>query len=108
MQVALASTPLDLMDAETVDVDGNALNLDSGTTYSIQAEIPAGGGGPEYIAISGPFVHLDDKSAAPANTGSAGRKLRHLETVRAKAGEDGKLWAWVTSGPAIVNVYEEA
>ena len=102
MHVALTDTPLDLMDAATVDVDGNALNLDDNTTYSIQAELPAGGGGSEYMAVGGPFVQLDDGAAAPAK----GRKVRHLETVSAKAGDDGKLWAWCTSGGAVINVYE--
>ena len=105
MLVLLTETPIDLMAAATVDVEGNALDLDSGTTYSVQAELPAGGGGSEYMATGGPFVQMHDGAAAPAN-GRGGRKVRHLETVRARAGDDGRLWAWVTSGRALINVYE--
>ena len=108
MLVALTETPLDLMDAATVDTEGNALDLNARTTYSVQAELPAGGGGSEYLATTGPFVHLHDRATAPATPSQGGRKLRHLETVRAKAGSGGNLWAWVTNGQAVINVFKDA
>ena len=104
MHVALTETPIDLMDSATVDSDGVTLNLDPKKTYSVQPELPAGGGGSEYEAVSGPFVALHDGAMAPATP--RGHKVRHLETVRAKAGDDGNLWAWVTSGRAVINLFE--
>ena len=105
--VALTETPLDLMDANTVDLEGNALNLETDVNYTAQAELPAGGGGSEYQATSGPFVHMDDKAAITAIGRTRGRKIRHLETVRVKAGDTGNLWAWVSSGTGILNIFVE-
>lgn len=107
MDVKLTSTPLDLMDASTVDISGNPLELDADSSYSVQALLPAGGDGPELMAVHGPFVHLDDQTGVPEAARASGRKLTHLETVSAQAGEDGHLWAWVTSGRGQINIFRE-
>lgn len=86
-----------LLTQEPVDII-DAMSLNAGSTYSIQADPRHGG-----------LVHVDDSDAEP--TAAAGRKLRSLETARVKAGSGGKLWAWSPSSdannPVHINVFEE-
>lgn len=88
--IALTGTPVDLI---------AAASLDAGSVYTVQAEIPAGHG-------SNATVHLDDATTAPTNP-NAGRKLSHLQIVRAQAGTGGRLWAWAPSGRGAVNIFAE-
>ena len=93
---ALTDTPIDLI---------SALGLTAGTTYAVQAELfgTISGDGGTY-SKTGPFIHLDDSATIPAQAdrSTIGIKLRHLETILASGD---KIWAWTTSGKAVINVY---
>jgi len=89
MRIALTGTPVDII---------AAASLDAATTYSIQAELPA------HDPTN--YVHLDDGAASPGSNAQIGLKVRDLETVLAKAGATGKLWAWSSAGVGSINVYE--
>ena len=88
-RIELTNDPVDL-------VAGHSLGAT--TTYTIQSESPFED-----------LVHVHDGDSSPAS--ATGRKVRPLETIRAKAGAGGSLWAWApTKSPGdrvFINVFED-
>lgn len=79
---------------EPRDIMALANSFDASVTYSIQAESP-------YNDL----VHIDDADTKPSETEVAGRKVRDLETVTAKAGTAGKLWIWAPAASPETTVH---
>ena len=87
-RIVLTGTPVDLVVSHGLDPD---------TTYTAQARLPAGD--------KSSVVHFDDSETSPDNT-EIGIVLGHRGILRIKAGEEGHLWAWASSGRGTLDIYE--
>ena len=90
MDITLTNQPVDIIAAHA--------ELDASKVYTIQAD-------PSF----GDLVHVHDGDTMPAPR--TGRKVRNLETIRAKAGTAGRLWLWAPTksdaAAVIVNIFED-
>ena len=98
MKIELTATPVNLIVAHS---------LTTGTNYSVKAELPAAGGAAHGLrSWTGPFVRINDTGAVAPSDLQSGWPLGHLDEAIVKSGDDDTLWAWVSRGNAVVQVYE--